>query len=58
MSKSSRRAVVRKLTMMCLIINIRFKYMKCTELILPFSRIDTLNRECQVRGLRDGKVTH
>ena len=58
MSKSLQRAVVRKLTMMCLIINLCFKYMKCTKLILPFSRTDTLNRECQVVGLRDGKVTY
>jgi hypothetical protein len=44
MSRSSRRAVVRKPTMMCLIINLCFKYMKYTELILHSCRTDTLNR--------------
>lgn len=44
MSKSSRRPVVRKPTMMCLIINLCFRYIKYTELGLPFSRTDTLNR--------------
>jgi hypothetical protein len=43
MSKSPWRAVVRKLMMMCLIINLCFKHVKYTALVLFSGRTDMWN---------------